>query len=128
MKGSRIHGVVRELKKWKNFKGKKNEWKGNLALSFSISTMKTLRHLVIILFMLIGLSVAIGKRLEISMLVAFLAFIPLVYYITHVSFRYRFPIEPVLILFASYGFYSVVQFGRMWKDSMHRRLHQETST
>jgi hypothetical protein len=40
-------------------------------------------------------------------LLGLLFFLPLVYYGTHVRLRYRFPIEPALLMLAGYGLHEL---------------------
>lgn len=81
----------------------KNEWKGNLDIAVSLSWMRKASHLLPLPFVLLGLGIAARRRLDIGPLVGLMVLFPIVYYLTHVSERYRFPLEPVLVMFASYG-------------------------
>jgi len=78
----------------------KNEWTGNLEVSFSVSRLKKLCFLLPLPFMAAGLFLGLKRKIEVSSIIAFLILIPMVYYITHVTQRYRYP-----EIFASYGFY-----------------------
>ena len=53
--------------------------------------------------MLMGIVIALRGKRPAGVLVAYLILFPLVYYITHVRQRYRFPIEPVMLIFAAGG-------------------------
>jgi len=87
----------------------KNEWTGNLGISFSISGLKKLFLLAPLPFMLIGIFMGIRRKIsDISAPVAYILFLPAVYYFTHVAARLRFPVEPVILLFAVYGCYSLI--------------------
>jgi hypothetical protein len=90
-----------------------NEWNGNLRLSYTVSWMKKVCILLPIPFMLLGILQVLRKRnLNGLPLLAYLSFTPLVYYITHVSERYRFPMEPVMLVFACYGFCALIEWVR----------------
>ena len=90
--------------------GNKNEWKGNLRTSLSLSGLKNIFLALPLPFMIIGIALAIKKKIDISLPLIYLTFIPIVYYITHVSARYRYPIEPIILLLAIYGFCTMLQF------------------
>lgn len=81
----------------------KSEWAGNLALGISLSWFKKACHLVPLPFMLLGIVVAIRRKLDLVPILGFFALFPAVYYVTHVTERYRFPIEPFIVILASYG-------------------------
>jgi 4-amino-4-deoxy-L-arabinose transferase-like glycosyltransferase len=82
-----------------------NEWKGNLRLGFSVSAIKRFCHLLPLPFMVAGAIFALRNRLTVFPIFAFLLLIPVVYYVTHVAERYRFPIEPTILVLASGGLY-----------------------
>jgi hypothetical protein len=94
---------------WLGDLGGRNDWAGNLDISRPISGMKKLCYVLPLPFMVAGVFLAIKRNIKISPLVAFILLLPAVYYITHVAHRYRFPIEPTLLIFASYGFYSLIR-------------------
>ncbi len=85
----------------------KNEWKGNLRIPFSLSGLKKLSLILPLPFALIGIFLAISRKKSVWLLIAYLAFSPMVYYITHVSSRLRYPIEPVILIFAVYGLWGM---------------------
>jgi hypothetical protein len=60
--------------------------------------------------MLMGIVIAFIKKRPAGVLVSYLILFPLIYYITHVRQRYRFPVEPVMLIFASGGFWWGVKF------------------
>ena len=97
----------------------KNEWKGQLNITFSVSLFKNLCYLIPFPFSLIGILVALKRRIKIAPLLGFLFLTPVVYYVTHVTQRYRYPIEPLIVIFAGYGLYSLIQY---WKDGIHERM------
>lgn len=87
---------------WLGGMGASGAWTGNLTIPFSVAQLKMACHLLPFPFFLIGLIVSLKNR-ENALLIAYLFFIPLVYYVTHVSERYRFPVEPIILVFACYG-------------------------
>jgi len=91
---------------WLGDYNKPNDWTGNLNNVSTrlglITVVKELCHTLPLPFFFIGVFASIKKR-QTFLLIAYLFFIPLVYYVTHVSERYRFPVEPVILLFACYG-------------------------
>jgi hypothetical protein len=95
---------------WLSDLSAENEWAGNLTIAFSIALLKKLLHLLPIPFLLIGIFFSIRRKLKIFPLMAFVLLTPVVYYITHVSQRYRYPIEPIIIIFASYGLSIVISW------------------
>jgi 4-amino-4-deoxy-L-arabinose transferase-like glycosyltransferase len=93
---------------WLSDLGVSNPWKGNLKVSGRITLFKVVCYLVPLPFMLLGILFAVRRRRMVAPLLAFLVLIPAVYYITHVSQRYRFTIEPLILILGSYGFYSLM--------------------
>jgi hypothetical protein len=74
--------------------------------------------------MLYGILVAFRRQLSTAPLVFFLLLIPSVYYITHAGLtRYRYPIEPIIIIFAGFGFYLLVVLVK--RRIIHRRNSAE---
>ncbi len=95
----------------------KNEWTGNLKISFSVSWLKKLLYVLPFPFMVAGILFAAKRKREIWLPIGYMLFLPAVYYITHVSERYRYPLEPVILIFASYGFCSLI----LWLKNSKRR-------
>jgi 4-amino-4-deoxy-L-arabinose transferase-like glycosyltransferase len=94
---------------WFNDFAKKDETKKNMGLSFSIAWLAQISYVLPLPFMLYGILLALKRKLSSAPLVFFIISIPAVYYITHAGLtRYRYPIEPMIILFASFGLYSLV--------------------
>jgi hypothetical protein len=55
-----------------------------------------------------GLLLSRAKGRDLQLVLLFLLLLPIPYYLTHVRlFRYRFPIEPILMVFAGYTMYWV---------------------
>jgi hypothetical protein len=58
--------------------------------------------------MLWGIFSALRQKIDVAPFLFFILSLPAVYYITHAGLtRYRYPIEPMIILFASFGLYSL---------------------
>ena len=95
----------------------RSEWSGNLTVSVSLSWMKKASHLVPILFIILGLAVAVKKRRNIGPLIGTMVLFPAVYYVTNITERYRFPIEPFLVILASVGLLWVVARTGLWPGS-----------
>ncbi len=93
---------------WLSDLGTRNEWAGNLDLTISLTWMRVACHLVPLPFLVIGLIAAARHRKPILPFLGFFLFFPLVYYFTHVSERYRFPAEPLIVILSSYGFLQMV--------------------
>jgi len=95
--GRRVHHF------WLGDLGVRNDWTANLHTSLSLSWVKKLSHLAPLPFLILGIVLSLRNRLHVSPLLALFLLFPLVYYLTHVSERYRFPIEPFIVVFACYG-------------------------
>ncbi len=80
---------------------------------YSPSRYNVLRGLAygcVALAALVGLALARHRKRETTLLLSLFLGYPLVYYVTHVSFyRYRFPVEPFLILLASLAVLTVFE-------------------
>jgi hypothetical protein len=63
--------------------------------------------------MLWGIVLALRQKSGVAPLLFFILSIPMAYYITHAGLtRYRYPVEPMMILFASFGFSSLLMMVR----------------
>ncbi len=97
--------------------------KGKQALG---DTIHTWSFMVVLGLALVGLFGSRGHFNRVSLILLFLATYPLVFYLTHVTlYRYRFPIEPFLLVLASrglYGLWSIVTISRR-----HSAVSEETS-
>ena len=93
---------------WLSDLGTRNEWAGNLDLTISLTWMRVACHVLPLPFLLIGLVAAAREHRQVLPFLGFFLFFPLVYYVTHVSERYRFPVEPLIVILASYGFLQLV--------------------
>lgn len=95
---------------WTGGWGRDNNWVGNFDASFSLSGLKKLFLLLPLPFALIGIALAIRRRLShVSLPILYILALPGVYYLTHVCSRFRYPIEPILLMFAVYGFFALIQ-------------------
>jgi 4-amino-4-deoxy-L-arabinose transferase-like glycosyltransferase len=93
--------TLRRIQAW--WLGERVEWAGNFKVAFGLATLKRLVWVLPLPFAIAGCFIAWRKRLRIGILLALLAIYPLAYYFTLVEERYRFPIEPFLLLTGSYG-------------------------
>jgi len=94
---------------WLGDLGEENEWAGNLGISFSISGLKKLFLMMPLPFMLIGIFQGIRRKINcISVPVAYALLLPVVYYLTHVCSRFRYPVEPMILVLAVYGFCALI--------------------
>lgn len=98
----------------------RSEWQGNLTISISLSWMKKASHLIPILFIILGLAVAVKKGRDIGPLIGTLVLFPAVYYVTNITERYRFPIESFLVILASVGLLWVVARTGLWPGGSRR--------
>ena len=81
------------------------------------SAFTTLIYILPLPFMLSGIVIAFREKRPAGVLVSYLILFPLVYYITHVRQRYRFPVEPVMLIFAAGGLVAGVKFLFMRSES-----------
>jgi hypothetical protein len=93
---------------WFNDFSGKDESKKKMGLSFSVAGVAQTIYILPVPFMLWGIVLALRRKIGVAPLLFFILSIPTVYYITHAGLtRYRYPIEPMIILFASFGFSSL---------------------
>jgi len=60
-------------------------------------------------FMIIGIFQGIRRKINcISVPVAYILLLPVVYYLTHVCSRFRYPVEPMILVLAVYGFCALI--------------------
>jgi 4-amino-4-deoxy-L-arabinose transferase-like glycosyltransferase len=72
-------------------------WKAKISLS---------TYLIVLMLAIAGLILSRANGREIQLVLLFPLVLPLIYYFTIVGiFRYRFPVEPILIVFAGYTIY-----------------------
>jgi len=101
---------------WCGNLGGNNDWTGNLKVSFSVSGLKKLFSFLPLPLMLLGIWAAIRRRRhetegDLWLIAAYLFSLPLVYYLTHVCARFRYPLEPMMLLFAVYGLWDMAGRG-----------------
>jgi hypothetical protein len=80
-----------------------SEWQGNLKGSLRLSALKQLSAIFHLPFFAIGCLAAWGIRKRVGLLLAIVLLYPAPYYLLIVSNRYRYPIEPLVVLMSSYG-------------------------
>lgn len=83
--------------------GQNTDWQGNLKVPFHLAALKRISYLLPLPFFVAGCIAAWRHRIRAGLLWALLAIYPIPYYLTFVSERYHFPIEPFLLLVGSYG-------------------------
>jgi 4-amino-4-deoxy-L-arabinose transferase-like glycosyltransferase len=84
--------------------------KGYFGIRSKKSAFTTVIYILPLPFMLLGMVVALRNQRPAGVLISYLILFPLVYYITHVRQRYRFPVEPVMLIFAAGGLAASVKF------------------
>jgi 4-amino-4-deoxy-L-arabinose transferase-like glycosyltransferase len=63
-------------------------------------------YFIVLILAVVGLTLNRAKRRDVSLLLLFVLLLPVPYYLTQIIFyRYRFPIEPILMVFAGYTIY-----------------------
>jgi 4-amino-4-deoxy-L-arabinose transferase-like glycosyltransferase len=91
--------IVRFFRFWTYMKPI-DRWEANISL---------ILFLILLTLSIIGLIISKMNRRDVQLVLLFLLALPLPYYFTLVrAFRYRFPIEPILIVFAAYTVYRVI--------------------
>lgn len=94
---------------WLGYWDRKDEWRGNLRFLFSVSGFKKLFLISPLPFMLLGIVSGLKRDVRnISVPLAYIFFLPITYYLTHSAARFRFPIEPMILVLAVYGCLSLV--------------------
>lgn len=91
-----------------------NEWTGNVQVGGRLTWMKRINYWAPLPPFLFGLALAWRRGRPIGLLVSLFLSFPLAYYITHVTNRYRYPIEPFMLLLATYGLWT-------WMRNMVKR-------
>ncbi len=92
--------------------GAGDDWAGHYKLAFRLSTLKRWMFLAPLPFFVIGCIAARRQRKPIGLVLALLLIYPIPYYFFFVTQRYRFPMEPLLVLVATYGVMWVGSFRR----------------
>jgi hypothetical protein len=88
---------------WLGVFGPQNGWSGHMKVGFAVSWLKSLSLWVPFAAAAVGLVIALRRRRPVGLLVLMLLMMPLPYYLTHADERYRYPIEPVLVILGSYA-------------------------
>jgi hypothetical protein len=98
---------------WFNDFSGKDDSKKKLGLSFSVAGIGQIIYILPVPFMLWGIVLALRRKTGVAPLLFFILSIPVAYYVTHAGLtRYRYPVEPMMILFASFGFSSLLMMVR----------------
>ena len=83
---------------------------GHFGIRSKKSAFTTVIYILPLPFMLLGIVIALRGQRPAGVLISYLILFPMVYYITHVRQRYRFPVEPVMLIFAAGGLAASVKF------------------
>ena len=83
---------------------------GHFGIRSKKSALTTLTYILPLPFVFLGIVIALRGKKPAGILISYLILFPLVYYITHVRQRYRFPVEPVMLIFAAGGLSATVRF------------------
>ena len=83
---------------------------GHFGIQSKKSAFTTVIYILPLPFMLLGIVIVFSGQRPAGVLISYLILFPLVYYITHVRQRYRFPVEPVMLIFAAGGLAASVKF------------------
>ncbi len=92
---------------WCGDLSKGNSWKGNIRNIDNLDEFKKIFFILPIPFFIFGIVMAVRKKVDISLFMYLVFSYPLMYYITHVANRYRYPIEPFILIIGSYGVYVI---------------------
>ena len=96
-----------------------NGIEGHFGIRSKKSAFTTFIYILPLPFMFIGIVIAFRRKKPAGVLVAYLILFPLVYYITHVRQRYRFPVEPIMLIFAAGGIVGGVKFLFNYRKQKH---------
>ncbi len=94
--------------------GQNSDWQGNLNTPFNLVALKRLAWLFPLPFFVVGCITAWHNRMRAGLLWALLAIYPIPYCLIWVSERYHYPVEPFLLLVASYGMIQIWEW-RGWR-------------
>lgn len=83
---------------------------GHFGIRSKKSAFTTFIYIFPLPFMLMGIVIAFREKRPAGVLVSYLILFPIVYYITHVRQRYRFPVEPAILIFAAGGVVAGAKF------------------
>jgi len=93
--------------------GEVTNWQGHLHTGLPLPQLKRIAFLLPMPFFLIG-AIAGRRNKPVLMILLLLLTYPVPYYFVHVTERYRFPIEPFLVLLAAEGLFVALR----WLDSL----------
>ncbi len=85
-------------------------FEGHFGIRTKKSAFTTFIYILPLPFMFMGIVFAVRDKRPADILVSYLILFPLIYYITHVRQRYRYPVEPVMLIFAAGGLVGGVKF------------------
>jgi hypothetical protein len=95
--------------------GEATSWQGHLHTGLPLALFKRTVYLLPVPFFLIGAIVA--RRNPAAQMVLLLVFTyPVPYYFVHINERYRFPIEPLLVLLAAEGLAVTLRWLKSWRS------------
>ena len=88
---------------WVGVLGPQNGWSGHMKLGFAVIWLKSLSLWLPLAVAVAGLVLALRHKRPVALLLLVLLVMPLPYYLTHADERYRYPIEPILVILGSYA-------------------------
>jgi uncharacterized membrane protein len=111
------------LKRITHFWYKINEERRQRQSSFR-DTVHTMIFMVVLGLAFVGLFWVGDHTDRVGLLLLFLLFYPLIFYVTHVTlYRYRYPIEPFILILASHGFKNIWCKASKWMSPSSRVTH-----
>lgn len=88
---------------WLGPLGRAGQWNNQVRVGFSLTGIKTALMVLPLPFAAVGIYLAVRAKKEIFPLLGFLAVAPGVYYFTHIAPRYRFPLDPILLMLGAFA-------------------------
>ena len=98
----------RILRFWIGPWGSANKWKGNIKTSIDLSRLKLIANIIFLPFFFVGLLIAFKEKRELCLLIGYLFVTPMAYYITNVSQRYKYPLDPIILIIAAFGMLGIL--------------------
>jgi 4-amino-4-deoxy-L-arabinose transferase-like glycosyltransferase len=95
--------------------GEATSWQGHLHSGLPLALFKRTVYLLPVPFFLIGAIVA-RRNPAAQMVLLLVVTYPVPYYFVHVNERYRFPIEPLLVLLAAEGLAVALRWLKSWRS------------
>ena len=108
---------------WFGYFQEEDNWKGNIQGVENLSVLKRVSYFLPVPLLIFGIVMAWRNRKDISIFMYLMLSYPLIYYITHVSNRYRHPIEPFILIIGVYGI--TVLYDNLWvfiKKSLRKEI------